>query len=156
MHSTFTGDGFSEIVSLTQFAHRLFNIKMLSVISIKFNMISGRWVINWGHSGQIPPTHMFHLVFENFWVKFFFQLEDFIQSMWKNGNILHKIWISLSLNKNRILSKSEPLYPMAVVLKVQWFSKYSGYISLTQKCKFTALADLLGEELWGSAQQPVS
>ena len=45
---------------------------------------------------------------------------------------------------------------MAVVLKVQWFSKYSGYISLTQKCKFTALADLLGEELWGSAQQPVS
>ena len=34
MLSTFIGDGSSEIVSLTQFPTRPFNIKILSVISI--------------------------------------------------------------------------------------------------------------------------
>lgn len=87
-------------------------------------------MINREHSGQIPPTHMFHLVLKLLSKYFFFQLVDFIQSMWKNWNILHKIWISLSFNKNGILSKSEPLYPMAVVLKVQWLHQLNPEVQI--------------------------
>lgn len=72
---------------------------------------------------------MFHLVFENFRVNFFFNWKISFKACEKIERFCIKSGF-LSLNKNRILSKSELLYPMAVVLKVQWLHQLNPEVQI--------------------------